>query len=698
MSPTFRLALSVLVFATSACKCGSPGIKIVDESCKGVSGQQVGRDSSCTASSECADHFTCAGSKDKPEALCCVFADRKCSTEADCCPGQTCPADRKKCFDKFLSCVTDVDCGEKGDRFCEVYTDNYGSSSRCKFKACGSFGACPEGQSCFQGECMADLPCSGSCEAGKGCVTDIDRCQDYSKPTDRPMAACPMTCNAGFIATFKDPKNLWDSCDLPTVKCLCAELPGLRSEDLGRFSAMAAQAGKGLYVSEYDGQFGDLVVARYDLAGVKLGVDYVDGVPSGTVKYGPSGARGGVVEPGDDVGRYTDIAASASGLVYVSYFDVTRGDLKVAVKDAAGQWTRHKVDGDNADLGLYTSIALDDTGLPGVSYFQRGGDTGFNVTDCPTPMPTGPKAFITALKYAHAKTPTPASADDWKITTVACHSRPTPICHSCGTTEVCAEPAAGAGCYPSATSCQGCDPNAEVCVTIAAAAKCAKKFTPSNLADITDGVGLFSSIAFNGQEAYVGFMKRSTPAPMGTTRFKPDGDLYGVKISSAGAAGPLVKLDDVGDTGYFPDLKIDPASRKVAIGYHDFSSKKLKFYSAAQLQTGVVAETIDPGTGAAASGESSWVGTDSALIFGATPGVVYVVYQDASHGDLKLAKREAAWQVLPSIRTAGAVGFFADGVFIDGKMFASHARIHARLVAGEPHVDNSLIVEPVPGN
>ena len=89
--------------------------------------------------------------------------------------------------------------------------------------------------------------------------------------------------------------------------------------------------------------------------------------------------------------------------------------------------------------------------------------------------------------------------------------------------------------------------------------------------------------------------------------------------------------------------------------------------------------------------------TPSSLIFGATAGSLYAVYQDATKGDLKLAKRGATWQVMPSVRTAGAVGFFADGVLVDGKMFASHARIHARLVAGEPHVDNTLIVEPVLG-
>ncbi len=696
MSSKLWLSLTVGVLISAGCKCGAPPIKPIDEDCKGGTDVQLGKDSSCTLSSECGDHYACSAPKNKPTVMCCVFADRKCSTEDDCCPGQTCPADRKKCFDKFLSCQTDVDCGEKGDRFCEAYSDHYGESTRCKFKACGALGECPEGQSCFQKQCMADLPCTGSCEAGKGCVPDIDRCQDYAKPAGRTAASCPMTCNAGFLATFQDPKNIWDRCVLPDVKCICAELPGLNSEDLGRFSAMSGEAGKGLYVSEYDGQYGDLVVVRYDLTGKKVGLDYVDGVPTGAVKFGPSGARGGVVEPGDDVGRYTDVATGTGGAVYVSYFDVTHGDLKVAVKDAAGKWTNHKVDGDNGEVGLYTSIAVDSDGLPGVSYFQRGADASFNVAECPGTPPTGPKAFITALKYAKAKVASPASASDWTVKTVSCQSRPTPPCYACMGTAVCADPTTGPDCYSPATTCTGCDANTEICVTVGTAAKCAAKYNPSNLNDVTDGIGLFTSIGFNGKDAFIGFMKRTTPPPSMGTRFPPDGDLYGVKIPASGTPGALVKLDDVGDTGYFPDLKIDPTTKSVAIGYHDFSSKKLKFYYSAQLQTGVTPETIDTGAGALNSGEAGFVGTDSSLIFGSTAGSVYAVYQDATKGDLKLAKRGATWQVLPSIHTAGAVGFFADGILIDGKMFASHAKIHARLVAGEPHVDNTLIVEPIP--
>lgn len=685
------LAFAVLAVFTAGCDgCKTPPVVKVNE-CVSVPGAQADRPNRCdpAVAGECGEHFGCKEVRDQEGLNCCVFLDRPCTTEADCCPGQTCPADRKKCFDKFIGCQTDSECGDRGDRVCEVYTDTYGTSSRCRFRQCGALGDCPEGQSCFQGECMADLPCQGVCPPGKGCVATIDRCQDYSMPTDRPQAACPVTCNAGFIATFNDARNIWDSCNLPAVQCVCAELPGLHSNDLGRFSAVAADPGNAVYVSAYDGQFGDLVVVKYDLEGRKLSTEYVDGIPAAAVKYGPSGARGGVVEPGDDVGRYTDVAVS-QGRVYVSYYDAKGGNLKVAIRGADGTWAKHQVDGAQADLGLYTSIAIDSDGFPGVSYFQRGGDSTFNVMDCPTPRPTGATKYITALKFARATTATPSSDGDWSIKTIACASRPPPICDACN--GICADPGTGPACLTAGSACTGCNASTESCVSVNGSDVCAENFTPPNLQQIYPGVGLFTSLAFKQKDAVIAYMKRTVPA-MGA----PDGDLYAVTVDGAGTVGAPVLIDGSGDTGFFPDVKVEASTMSVGIGYHDFSSKAFKFYFSQQVQAGVTPEVIDRGVDATMAGNQGWVGTDSAIVF-APGGVVWALYQDATKGDLKLAKRTSSWAVQTSPRTEGAVGFFADAVLTDSKLFASHAKIHAKLVQSEPQVDNSLILEALPGN
>ena len=243
-----------------------------------------------------------------------------------------------------------------------------------------------------------------------------------------PSARCH--CAPGFIATFNDGRNLWDACSLPDVACICAELPPLRARDLGRFSAIAAQPDQALYASAYDGQYGDLVVAKYDPAGTLVSMTWVDGVPDGGATYGPSGPRGGIEEPGADVGRYTDIAAK-DGRLYVSYYDVTHGNLKVAVRDEAGVWTSHTVDGAGSDVGLYSSVAVDSHGRPGVAYLQKSAEDSAAIDGCPSPRPHGQPRLVTALKLARAKTPTPTGPQDWVVQSLSCLAISPHPCDGC---------------------------------------------------------------------------------------------------------------------------------------------------------------------------------------------------------------------------------------------------------------------------
>ncbi len=670
-TPRVALWVPLLLIGLGACRCDDP-VTVPSDPCKEIPNVEPGQTAACEEGG-CGDHFACKAVKDRDGLMCCQRDDRRCNTEADCCPGQTCPSDRKKCFDRFLECDDDSDCGESGDRFCEEWTDLYGTTKRCMFKTCGELGQCPEGQACFQGECMVNLPCGGTCPSGAGCVPENDRCQEY---------ACQVSCQPGFLATFKDTRNIWDSCRLPEVDCACAELPPLMSNDLGRFSALGTKASGGqIFVSHYDGRFGDLVVNRYEPDGKLARQDYVDGVPSGAaIVHGPSGARGGVLEPGDDVGRYTDLAVRGED-VFVSYYDATRGDLRFAARQGDGNWRKLTIDGEAADLGLYTSMAIDPDGLPVIAYFQRGGGDAFNPQDCPgNPKPSGEKKYITALKLARAKVAQPQSASDFEIKTLACQSTTAPACTGC--TQTCADPGDGPGCYAESTACASCDAATEVCVQNGATSVCAKKYNPSELNELPDGVGLFASVATQGKDAVVVYQRRVAGK----------GQLEGIRVNAQGTATPAVVLDGNGDTGWFPDVKVDPSSGQIAIAYHDYSSRRLKFLYHQNLTAGLTPEIIDNGVGSPGSGESSWVGADVSLAFSST-GSLFVAYQDTTRGDLKLASRTQAWEVLQAVKTEGAVGFFADAAFLGDQLYLSHARIRARSVGGEPRVENVLLLE-----
>jgi len=655
-----------------SCKCGDGQTGTLNP-CETVPNVEPGNARACSDDSNCHEQFPCTGVKDREGLMCCIATSRKCSREADCCAGQQCSSSQR-CVDKFDNCTEDASCGNDG-RVCVPYQDALGNTTkRCQFKKCSALGECEPGLSCFQGECVAGLPCGGACEAGKACLAKANFCQEYS---------CPATCAPGYIRTFKTPDTAWNYCKREQTQCECAELPGISSKDLGRFSALTVDPSTAnLWVSAYDGQYGDLVLTRYDETGKRTKQEYVDGVPAdGVATWGPSGARGGVEALGPDVGRYSDIAFFGTR-TFVSYYDVTNGNLKMAKRQADDTWSTLTVDGAHGDVGLYTSIAVDSDGYPAIAYFQKGGASTFDVATCPGTVPTGAKANITALKLARAKNQNPGPSD-FNVMTLACMSRVDASCDTC--TGLCADPSGtpGPGCYPQATGCGTCADD-QLCVSVSGTPTCAKRHTPTNLLEVQDGVGLFTSLAFKGKDAYIAFMRRESH----------DGNLQGIVVSSTGTRTGPYTLDFSGDVGYFPDLKLQPDSSQIWLSYFDGGSGALKIFRGSSFASGSVT-VVDPGHGGAGSGEVSLVGADSAIGFSPT-GQTVIVYQDATRSDLKIAvARGSNWEKLLPIRTEGAVGFFADIVFSKNHFFISHARLGTKSVGGNPTIANGLLLERI---
>ncbi len=638
----------------------------------------------CQTADDCPERHLCRLDK-STGARCCDRGPRTCTDKSDCCPGQTCTSEGR-CVDSFDECTVDADCSEAGDRVCREWVDPaLGPTKRCTFERCGAGGACPEGQFCFADFCVAAPPCDGSCEQGEACVPQNNKCHPFG---DR----CDLAPKPGHLIVFSNPENVYDVCLLAEVACEYAELPPLATGGLGRYASIAARDGK-VAVAHYDGRYGDLVVSDFDAQGKLLGSKWVDGVPAeGTLVASPAGPRGGIAEPGPDVGKHTDLAFKPDGTLHAVYYDQTNGDLRYAERAPNGTWSApYAVDGADADVGLFASLDFDPQGRPAIAYFQRGASES-STLGCPA-APSAPKALVTGVKLARANSEHPSSAADWTVELVACGARPPAPCFGCTTPDsgkVCvvdSSSANGTRCATPSTSCTSCG-STEVCIASGSRGVCAAKGNPTEVEGLPPGVGLFPSLAFKGSTPVIAWYDHNA------------GNL--VVSQSTGSSWTETIIDgeengaDTGDVGLYPSLLVD-ASGNFNLAYHDASRRGLRFFSGATLEklTGQLnppgSSFIDKGLTDPMLDGPSWVGADAALAF--TSFGNWAVYQNSTASDLRLSKQEQSGWSLAREWTEGAVGFFADAAEMNGKLYIAHALIRARIVDGKPVADNQLRLE-----
>jgi hypothetical protein len=222
------------------------------------------------------------------------------------------------------------------------------------------------------------------------------------------------------------------SCGSKTTDTPADTRPPVVSYVIGSYTSAAAASDGTIWVAGYnegdpstgnpDDFSGDLVVGQLGKDGV-VAWQVIDGVPSdATPSKNKDGFRGGIVEPGDDVGLFTSMVLDGSGHPIVAYYDRTNMALKVATYDGSAWKTHQVVAGQTGWAGKYTSMTM--VGGKPVLAFQS--------------VELGKDGWAKArVRVAKATTATPGSSSDWTLEDAAVEEQSPCFVETCSSLAVC---------------------------------------------------------------------------------------------------------------------------------------------------------------------------------------------------------------------------------------------------------------------
>ncbi len=607
------LATTLMILILSACDCGDTATGDIGKNPDAVINLDGGSGDTLT------DTYVPPCPKGQ-ELMCGICKPIRCQTDSDCNPGQICS--RRACVDSYLEC-SGGDCAIDG-----MECDSNGQY--CHYKKCGAQNSCPEGFFCMNTFCMKRLPCNGKCGEKEVCLAETDRC---IPATD--VESCKKSCKPGEILMFSDPPedSTFSSCK--EIKCECKVLPDLPVGDLGYYSRLSMTKTNEFVASAYNKTYGDLVfvkflfdnngngpIGEYD----QKSVQFIDGVPAnGQLAGNPEGIRKGIKDAGPDSGKYTSIAIDSSDRIMISYYDVSTTSLKFAYYDGA-IWSTHTVDGSGADVGMYSSITLSSTGLPYIAYFQKNGASG-------------DERLNSKLKLAlPISNQVPQKPEDWKImdidtAKVSCRGL-------CPSDSACIEESNQTICRKLSSDQKACKEGAgcgsdEKCVLDDTEAPVCRKDAGTVAYVIEEGVGLFPSIKVHTDgKIYIAYYDRS---PIDIKNYKGnlklatiEGETINIEILDGEDGGG----NDTGDVGRFASLDFAPDGR-MGIAYYDATLNQLKYFERFTNEPPkieVVYSGVTPGL-------KEFAGPDCSLAFD-KDSMAHISFQDATNHRLLFASRQ----------------------------------------------------------
>lgn len=649
------LLLLLLGMATAHCDCGDNTVRpcVVDADC---------------GEGECCRNEKCTKDCDLPDGGC---PTQECVRDSQCIEIDPCSECIENCCVN-MECASDADCPPVNEkpRYCPDPSALGADECRtCKYVRCESDADCEDPgfplyipcsgddkAKCINGECQCRPPCGGACPDGQYCCRQTQTCDPI--PTPCYGVECPdcEQVNPDPGGTLNE-----ETCQIDGADCSCIPLPPLPEAFAGQHSAVDLGADGIPVLSGYYGQpYGDLLfgVASAAEAGATVEWTTVDGLPEDAECVGAAdGPRGGIAEPGDDVGWDTDIVVDPLGRPHISYFDRTNGDLKYAVRQLDGTWLIQVIDGGGI-TGRFTSIVLDTAQRPIISYMT--------VRD----------AMKSYVKVARANRANPVTPVDWDL--IVIDEAPVP-CLPADCEEgvsVCLKDTGTCEPLDDPANCEDQDgnrcPGTEACV----AGKCEEKMKESSLEVLPPGVGLFSNLALYADNSPAVAYYDNTRGNLKFAWYNPGAGAFNPPVILAGEDG---SGNDLGNLGSDVSMHITVPDETVHMSFQDAGLGDLYYLTFSGKDTpNAVMELIDigardaggdPADPAGAVGDLHWVGNFSTILVDPL-GYPRVVYQDGTSLDMLYAMRNAVgvWNVeilarkLPGEAFDGAWGFFTDQV------------------------------------
>jgi uncharacterized protein (TIGR03382 family) len=444
------------------------------------------------------------------------------------------------------------------------------------------------------------------------------------------MPACNCGGDPGVMYCEVTDDCLLDCQDDEIPFCLdgvCVCIDDVPYGRIGPYSDIAVASNGDAWISAYSETYGDLTVARWETAGrvADEAWEFIDGVPDGPVALPESDIRGGILERGPNVGRYTSIAMSPDDVPLITYMDVDRGSLMFAGR-FGGTWQFHTIEEGTSRIdpelggrlvGFYSALTVrSDNGRPGVVYMAHVSEGG-GVTRA-------------EVRFAAAQTPTPSSANDWVFWTI------------------------DAAVLPVSD--------------------------PPDPTPIPAGLGLFVDAARDANQAPMVVYYDRTNGDLKLARFDATAGTFLTPEVLAGGDGR--------DAGWYPSLAIDEAG-VIHVSYLDATRDDLMYVNTATRTPVVVDDgyrivgTTEDGL---PKPDFHFVGDDSNIVIG--PSGPVIVYQDATAHELLVAALTSSgvWQrrALAGDETpfVGAYGFFASAVRAGDEVVVS------TWVIDQPHAAN----------